>query len=359
MEIRPRHILKHLPGPILITGHTGFKGTWLTLMLKELGISCVGYSLRPQNDSLFSRLEMEGAIPEQFGNVCDFDRLLNFIQESQPTIILHLAAQPLVLNSYKEPRQTFSSNVMGTVNVLEAGTRTNSVKSIGIITTDKVYLNENGGKRFIESDPLRGKDPYSASKVGAEAAVAAWQQISNLTAGPRIFSLRAGNVIGGGDLGENRIIPDIVRGILNSEETTIRNPNSTRPWQHVLDPLYGYLLAVERSLEKFNFDALNFGPSDGSLQVNDVLSEFKNYFQGDFKFKLETNSKSRNMESVTLGLDSSLAETILGWIPKYSQREAIKITAEWWGQVINKGTNPKIVTKQQIYDFLSIQTSSK
>ena len=252
--------LKALSGPVLITGHTGFKGTWMTLLLEELGIETVGVSLPPTKDSLYGRLERKGAIKEEFVDIRDFKSLGNVVRELNPSAVFHMAAQPLVMESYKTPRETFETNVMGTANLLSAALAVRSIQAISVITTDKVYRNENTGRRFLESDPLAGKDPYSASKVGTEAVVSAWQQIVDVEGGPRIISVRAGNVIGGGDFAENRIIPDLVRGIISGKPVKIRNPRSTRPWQHVLDPLCGYVQSIEYSLSGGKTRQFNFGP---------------------------------------------------------------------------------------------------
>ena len=191
--------LSKLPGPILITGHTGFKGAWLTILLEHIGIPTIGYSLPPEKHSLYERANLEGRIPELFADIRDLLLVKDFMAKHKPSAIIHMAAQPLVLESYKSPRETFDTNVMGTVNILDAAFESDHVKAIIVVTTDKVYRNDNSGRAFIESDPLEGKDPYSASKVGAEAAVSAWQQIAKISDGPKVVSVRAGNVIGGGD----------------------------------------------------------------------------------------------------------------------------------------------------------------
>ena len=204
--------LRSQNGPVLLTGHTGFKGTWMTLLLEHLHVPVVGISLVPDKDSLYSLLGRKGVIPEDFIDIRDFNKLKDCFTKYKPSAVLHMAAQPLVLESYKSPRETFEVNVMGTANVLEASTTFSEIKSIGVITTDKVYRNNSQNIRgFIEMDSLEGKDPYSASKVGAESAVSAWRQISKKNTGQQIFSLRAGNVIGGGDQAKNRLMPDIVR----------------------------------------------------------------------------------------------------------------------------------------------------
>ena len=252
--------LRALDGPILITGHTGFKGTWLSLLLERMEIEYVGFSLPPTEDSLFSKLDRNNQAPSVFGDIRDISFVRAVFNKYKPSAVIHLAAQPLVLESYNTPVETFETNVMGTVNVLDIGIRLQSTKGIVAVTTDKVYRNDNTGRRFIETDPLVGKDPYSASKVGAEAAIAAWQQISRSSSDLSISSVRAGNVIGGGDSAKNRLLPDLVRGFINKQDVEIRNPNSTRPWQHVLDPLIGYLEVLEAGIISKSHLNYNFGP---------------------------------------------------------------------------------------------------
>ena len=206
--------LRDLPGPVLLTGHTGFKGTWMTFLLEHLDVPVVGYSLPAEKDSLYDRAERVGVIPEKFGDILNYELLEQFIDKHNPSTIIHMAAQPLVLKSYENPRATFDVNVMGTANVLDIAFKKDFIEAIVIVTTDKVYKNDDSGRAFIETDPLGGKDPYSASKVGTEAVVAAWQQIAKISGGPQVYSARAGNVIGGGDFAESRLIPDIIRGLV-------------------------------------------------------------------------------------------------------------------------------------------------
>jgi CDP-glucose 4,6-dehydratase len=327
--------LKALTGPVMITGHTGFKGTWMTLLLEELGIETVGISLPPTNDSLFTRLNRTGVIEEDFIDIRDFNSLDKAVRQFKPSAVFHMAAQPLVMESYKNPRETFETNVMGTANLLSIALSTESIRAVTVVTTDKVYKNENTGRRFVESDPLSGKDPYSASKVGTEAVVSAWQQIVDIEGGPKIVSVRAGNVIGGGDFAKNRLIPDLVRGVMSKNEVEIRNPLSTRPWQHVLDPLIGYIKAKEFLLGGGDVRHFNFGPSEKSLAVSAVVSIFKSHFGDNLKTKIITEETTTLMESTELDLDSSLAKNKLGWSPKLNQSQAIAKTAEWWKLVLN------------------------
>jgi CDP-glucose 4,6-dehydratase len=335
MEMPLGQRLRELPGPLLLTGHTGFKGTWMTFLLEHLNVPVVGYSLRPEKDSLFDRAERTGVIPEVFADIRDYAALEKFIDLHRPSTIIHMAAQPLVLKSYESPRETFDVNVMGTVNILDIAFKKDFVKAIIVVTTDKVYRNDNSGRAFVETDPLEGKDPYSASKVGAESVVAAWQQIEKVSGGPKVVSVRAGNVIGGGDWAKDRLLPDIVKSIFFSESIQIRNPESTRPWQHVLDPLVGYLFVLEYTLAgNINLDRINFGPPGPSLRVIDVLvmaQEFNLRNIGHIQLSHDKNFHEAN----TLSLDSSLSRTTLKFSPKFSQREAIFMTFNWWKRLID------------------------
>jgi len=342
--------LRGLPGPIMVTGHTGFKGTWLTLLLERLRIPVVGYSLAPQENSLFDRAERIGCIPEIFADIRDRDCVNKFLDEHKPSGIIHLAAQPLVLKSYESPLETFQVNVMGTANVMDVAFSKNYVKSIISVTTDKVYRNLSQSKRFIESDSLEGKDPYSASKVGTESVISAWQQIASKNGGPNITAVRAGNVVGGGDWAENRLIPDLIRGLIANKITSIRNPESTRPWQHVLDPLVGYLNAMELTLQGIEIRSINFGPREDSLPVSRVV-EIATGVWPDIK-TIFAGSQSNSTEAKFLDLDSSFAESKVGWEPRFSQEEAIKTTIEWWKNFIVGNQDVRDLCNSDIESYL-------
>jgi CDP-glucose 4,6-dehydratase len=327
--------LKALNGPILVTGHTGFKGTWLTLLLEKLDIQVVGLAKAPLENSLYNKLNRTGSIEEVIGDIRDNSVVESAFERFKPSSVIHLAAQPLVSESYKTPVLTFETNVIGSANILESGINCKSVKGIIAVTTDKVYKNEELGLKFKETDPLEGKDPYSASKVGSEAVISAWQQISKLKNGPQICSARAGNVIGGGDYTEGRLMKDIVNSLLNNENLAVRNPKSTRPWQHVLDPLRGYIMLLESSIENGNSLEMNFGPTEESLSVEEVLRKSQSYW-GAISDSTMSNclNASRTYtdfkESVKLDLDSTLARSLLGWQPKWNQLESIERTLKWW-----------------------------
>jgi len=343
--------LRELSGPILITGHTGFKGSWLTFLLEHLDVPVIGLSLPPEPDSLFARAQRTRKITESFIDIRDFNSVQQFMTAHRPSAVIHMAAQPLVLESYRTPRETFETNVMGTVNVLETSLQTDSVQAVVVVTTDKVYRNYNSGIAFIESDPLAGKDPYSASKVGAEAAVAAWQQISQVSGGPKVISVRAGNVIGGGDWAQNRIIPELIRGFSTQNLVTVRNPLSTRPWQHVLDPLRGYVMALEATLGGTVVDALNFGPDSRSLSVREIVKISRANWPSPTSVEFSDGSQSESIEAISLQLDSTRARNILNWNSRWEQNDSVVATIKWWDKVLNKSISPVDACKSDI-DFL-------
>jgi len=344
--------IRSLERAILITGHTGFKGSWLGMVLSALDIPYMGMSLKPEKDSLYLQARLMGRTTEEYLDIRNRNQVERFFLNNPPGAVIDLAAQPLVLKSYELPHETFDTNVLGTINLLHAAFSSEGCKAFIGVTTDKVYRNDNSGRRFVESDPLEGKDPYSSSKVGTESALAAWRQLSNLNNGPKVISVRAGNVIGGGDLSKNRIVPDIVRAISTGETAEIRNPNSTRPWQHVLDPLFGYLVALEKALSpnSLNHAAYNFGPIDPSASVSEVVAGFKEVFSTNLQIK-EHPGISR-YESTNLDLDSSLANRSLRWIPKWSQREAINLTALWWAKVLSQKVSPADACQSDISNYL-------
>lgn len=353
MENPPGQRLRELTGPLLLTGHTGFKGTWMTFLLEHLNVPVVGYSLLPEKDSLFDRAERMGAIPEAFADIRDYEALEQFIDLHKPSTIIHMAAQPLVLKSYESPRETFDVNVMGTVNVLDVAFKKDFVKAIIVVTTDKVYRNDNSGRAYVETDPLEGKDPYSASKVGAEAVVSAWQQISRIKLSKKVASVRAGNVIGGGDFAVDRIIPDIIRGILHDNEVVIRNPKSTRPWQHVIEPLAGYLLSLESLIcgnESVNF---NFGPEPLEIAVESIVkTAYLTFPELEKLIKMESSS-IHNYEAEVLKLNSDSANEHLNWKLRWNQEEAVFLTFNWWHKLLNEQVDPYDLCLSDIKKYFS------
>lgn len=329
-------ILRGQPGPVLVTGNTGFKGSWLTLLLETLGVPQVGYALEPEKNSLFRFLALDRRVYCKFGDVREETSVEKEFLIHEPSVVIHMAAQSLVLKSYEEPRETFDTNIMGTINVLQAARRVKSVKVVLVITTDKVYRNDGFGRRFIETDSLMGKDPYSASKVATESVCVAWNQLNLQSSGPKILVARAGNVIGGGDTNLDRLIPDIVRSLQNQKTLQIRNMTSTRPWQHVLDPLVGYIKYLEAELGRTNPPpALNFGPREASKNVAYVVQSAQKHFGNQLKYEI-LPSKTTPQEAHTLDLDSSLAETSLAWAPMWDQDLALDRTFDWWKKVLQQ-----------------------
>lgn len=328
-----RRALLGLPGPIMITGHTGFKGVWMTLLLERLGVDVVGLSLPPKEDSLYAKLNRVGKIKESFTDIRNYEGVLAFVEQVNPSVIFHFAAQPLVLDSFNHPRETFEINAMGTVNILDIAQSSKTINIVILATTDKVYRNDNSGKLFSEDDALGGQDPYSASKVGAEAAIKAWQELSSFHGKPKIISVRSGNVIGGGDMAENRLLPDMAKSLINQESIFLRNPDSTRPWQHVLDPLHGYLLVLAKAIDGECSDAYNFGPTSKSIPVYEVAKIALKVWKSDQLIKVLPQLEDAKKEANILNLNSDKARGHLGWKSVWSQRESIESTIKWWHKV--------------------------
>ena len=350
--------LRGLKGPILVTGHTGFKGTWLTLLLEYLEISVVGLSQQPMDNSLFNTLKRRGLLMEEFVDIRDQNLVKAVYEKFKPSAVIHMAAQPLVSEGYKNPILTFETNVIGTANILDFGIRREGVLGIVSVTTDKVYRNNESGVKFKEQDPLEGKDPYSASKVGSEASISAYQQISKINNGPPICSARAGNVIGGGDYTAGRLMNDISNSLIHDKALEVRNPNSNRPWQHVLDPLRGYIGLLEHAIKTGDSIAMNFGPSEASLSVEQVVTKSRECWSDITGNKepsyLETQQRLIQFaESVNLDLDSSLASSLLDWKPKWDQYESIERTLKWWHSVECKKMDPKDLCLSEVEEVLS------
>jgi CDP-glucose 4,6-dehydratase len=342
-------VLSKLEGPVLITGHTGFKGAWLTLLLESHGIEVAGYALPPDKHSLYTQLNREGQIQERLADIRDSQELQRFVQEVNPRYIVHLAAQPLVRRGYDEPLLTFETNAIGTANILDVGRRIDSVQAIAAITTDKVYRNDNSGHSFTEEAPLGGHDPYSASKVASEAAIMAWRSLNSGRVEKPIYSLRAGNVIGGGDLNTDRLLADIIRSFQKSETLLIRNPEATRPWQHVLDPLIGYLRALVVCPSGQDF---NFGPSEPSLSVKEVVTIVQSSGKLKFTFEIQSQLSERKTEAQKLQLNATAAGKELGWMECWSQEQSVNATIDWWESVLLNQTSPLEACQRDIATLL-------
>ena len=325
---------------IFITGHTGFKGSWLSIWLKSMDSVVMGYSLEPNTDpSLFYQASVSDNMQSVFGDIRDFEKLKRIMSDFDPEIIIHMAAQPLVRLSYKEPLETYSTNVLGTVNVLEAARSCKSLKVIINVTTDKCYENKGISRGYREDEPMGGYDPYSSSKGCSELVTSAYRRsFFSSSETPWLASARAGNVIGGGDWAEDRLIPDILRAFQNSENVIVRNPSSTRPWQHVLEPLSGYLvLAQELYLNGKSFSgAWNFGPKESDCKsVKWVIEEMAKLFGNNASWTMDMIDNPH--EAQFLKLDCSKAANNLNWSPRWSLKEALKLIVDWNTCYINGG----------------------
>jgi CDP-glucose 4,6-dehydratase len=337
---------------VLVTGHTGFKGSWLTLWLEALGAQVLGYSLAPERDSLFERATVGKGIQHITGDVRAYEPLRDVFDSFHPDIVFHLAAQALVRRSYAEPRATFDTNVGGTVNVLEAARMTKSVRAVVVVTSDKCYDNREWVWGYRESDALGGDDPYSASKGAAELVVGAYLRSFFGVDGRGVASVRAGNVIGGGDFAVDRILPDAVRAIQARQPLEVRNPLARRPWQHVLDPLAGYLALGAKLLEnpaKYS-GAWNFGPHhDDVLRVGPLV---KRFFQaigaGHSRDACGTGPHEANL--LWLACDKAAME--LDWHPVLAVGEAIDRTARWYRDVVFNGADARAACAEDRASFL-------
>ena len=338
---------------VLVTGHTGFKGAWLSLWLKKLGAKVIGYSLPPPTTpSLFSLARVADDMESVEGDIRDLEHLRAVIHRHQPDIVMHLAAQALVRYSYRNPVETYATNVMGTVHVLEAVRQSNSIRAVLNVTSDKCYENREWIWGYREVEPLGGHDPYSSSKACAELVTAAYRQSyftgSDESVGAVVASARAGNVIGGGDWAEDRLIPDVVRAFLREQAIMIRRPAAVRPWQHVLDPLGGYLLLLERMWDRKNrFDqAWNFGPSVHDAKPVQWIVERMMELWGD-KASMELDTSAQPHEAGMLSLDCSKARTALGWTPRLGLDKALEWTVEWY-KAYKRGDDMRGLTEGQI-----------
>lgn len=332
---------------ILVTGHTGFKGAWLSLWLGRLGARVVGLSLPAEGDGSRALFQPEVAASRAL-DLRDLQGVTDAVREHSPEIVFHLAAQSLVTRSSEDPTGTFATNVMGTVHVLEAACRTQQTRVVVNVTSDKCYANPGPARPFREDDPLGGKDAYSASKACSEIVTAAWRQSLRSGDAPAIATVRAGNVIGGGDYASNRIVPDIVRAIMSNQPVVLRHPSSTRPWQHVLEPLYGYLLLAQALHDDLKYEgAWNFGPDPSEVrQVRRLACRiFECWGKGS---ALEAQGASGVHEASDLKLDSSKSKRQLNWHPTIGVDDAVDLTVDWYRRVLERGEDPIAVTEWQI-----------
>ncbi len=333
---------------ILITGHTGFKGSWLTVWLSELGAQIIGYALKPPTKpNLFESAGIAEHITSLKGDIRDRKKIEYVFRKLNPEIVFHLAAQPLVRYSYREPVLTYETNVLGTVNLLEACRHSSSVRVIVNVTSDKCYENREWIWGYRENDPLGGFDPYSSSKACAELVTNAYRntyfnpQEYNKTHKIALSSVRAGNVIGGGDWGLDRLIPDCIKALSKNKTIIIRNPKATRPWQYVLDPIAGYLLLASRMYtDPVSFSgAWNFAPDDENMLTVEEIAKLTIQHWGRGKYIIEKSIQPH--ESNLLRLDSSKARISLGWKPLYSVHEALERTIKWYKYFYSAQKNKK------------------
>lgn len=336
---------------IFVTGHTGFTGGWACLWLKSIGADIAGYSLEPDTKpSLFEATRLAEDRQSTFGDICDYNSLYGAISNFQPDLILHLAAQPLVRRSYREPLRTFLVNAQGTAHVLEAARSVKSVKGVLCITTDKVYKNNEWPWPYRENDPLGGKDPYSASKAAAEMVIQSYAASYPWSdgQGPAIATARGGNIIGGGDWSEDRLIPDFVRAVVQGHALTLRYPDATRPWQHVLALVHGYLVILSGLASGDPgrvAKAWNLGPQDArQYSVRDVLELMSHSWKRPALEYMDNPLP----EAQALALDSSLARNQLGWSPAWDTERVVRETAAWYRDYYANPDSARAITIAQI-----------
>ena len=339
---------------ILVTGHTGFKGAWLSMILLSMGARVSGISLKPQNKrgNLYKIFKLKSSMKSYYVDLRNINKLNNTIKKVNPDMIFHLAAQPYVLRSYKNPIETISSNIMGLANLLEACRGLKRIKAILNVTTDKCYENLEQNIPFKESDRLGGKDIYSASKACSEIISKSYFQSFFQDLDINLSTARAGNIIGGGDFGEDRIVPDLIESVEKGKFLNVRSPNSVRPWQHVFDVLNGYMILMKRSFNRrSSFESFNFSPKSRQVvkvkNVVDLLSSQLNFKKIKYK-KIKTKK-----ESIILRLNPNNAKQILKWECKYNINECIKKTASWYSAYLRK-EDMILYSKKEINDFFNL-----
>src|SRR6266481_6114608 len=334
---------------VFLTGHTGFKGAWTSLLLRRFGASVYGYALPPVHpSSLFVAAKVANDVDQRFADIRDLGALSDAVSEARPDIIIHMAAQALVRPSYSEPVETFATNVMGTVHVLEAARRQPSVQAILIVTTDKCYENNGQQAAFREDDRLGGNDPYSNSKACAELVTDSYRRSFFGAAGAaRIATARAGNVFGGGDWARDRLVPDTMQAFLDGETLRIRNPNSVRPWQHVLDPVLGYLTLVERLVDDESFvGGWNDGPAtESEVSVRKVVEHLLALWGDDAQWT--SDSGPHPHEAAYLKLDCDKARARLNWTPRLDLVQGLGLTVDWY-KALQHGRNLRQVSLEQL-----------
>ena len=341
---------------VFVTGHTGFKGSWLCKILANWGADVTGYSLEPPtNPNLFEIADIGSDVKSVIGDIRDYDSLKKAFDEAQPEIVLHLAAQPIVRDSYKMPAYTYETNVMGTVNILECVRLSNCVKSFLNVTTDKVYENKEWQWGYRENEPLDGFDPYSNSKSCSELVTHSYKNSFFSDGRVAISTARAGNVIGGGDFANDRIIPDCVRALEKREPITVRNPYSTRPYQHVLEPLFAYLMIAKAQYQDISVaDYYNVGPDEcDCVTTGELVDMFVKYCDGKIS-RTDKSEENAVHEANFLKLDCSKLKSALNWKPHWHVTDAVEKTVEWSQIWLDKGDVRKCMD-EQIENFLESQ----
>ena len=339
---------------VFITGHTGFKGSWLCKILSNWGAEVTGYSLEPPTTpNLFDTANIAEDINSVIGDIRDYDSLKKAFDEAKPEIVMHLAAQPIVRDSYKMPAYTYETNVMGTVNILECVRQSDCVKSFLNVTTDKVYENKEWQWGYRENEPLDGFDPYSNSKSCSELVTHSYKNSFFADGKTAISTARAGNVIGGGDFANDRIIPDCVRALEKGEDIVVRNPYSTRPYQHVLEPLYAYLMIAKAQYEDIKYaDYYNVGPDEcDCVTTGELVDLFVKYVDGKIK-RVDKSEANAVHEANFLKLDCSKLKSVFGWKPHWHVTDAVEKTVEW-SQVWLKNGDVRKCMDEQINNFLN------
>lgn len=337
---------------VLVTGHTGFKGTWLCEILHYLGAEVIGYALdSPTDPSVFSILKTDVRIDSVLGDIRNFEKLEQTFQDNKPEIVFHLAAQPIVKTSYAEPRYTYETNVMGTVNILESVRKTDSVKSVVNVTTDKVYENNEWCWGYRENDRLDGYDPYSNSKSCSELVTVSYVRSFFEDSYTAVSTARAGNVIGGGDFATNRIIPDCVRAASQGKEIIVRNPYSIRPYQHVLEPIFAYMMIAEKQYSNKEYSGCyNIGPEMKSCVTTGEITDLFCKSWGNVSWKNISEINALH-EANFLKLDCSKIDQKFGWRSKWEIEQSISKTVEWYKAFYNKENVYKL-TIRQLEDYL-------
>ena len=346
---------------VLLTGHTGFKGSWLSLWLQKLGVDLIGFSKSvPTKPSLFELADIGKNMTSIMGDITSIENITNVVKQHNPEIIVHMAAQSLVHKSYDQPLETFSTNIMGTVNLLEAIRNTSKKCVIINVTSDKCYENQELSRGYKENDPMGGYDPYSSSKGCAELITSSFRNSffkdsNNKDYDISLASVRAGNVIGGGDWADNRIVPDIMRGILDKKIIKIRNPTSVRPWQYVLEPLRGYLELAEKlyNYKSEYTESWNFGPEiDDAKPVSWLVNEIVEMWGENIEVDFDNDDLDHKHETNFLRLDCSKAKSKLKWNPKIKLEEGLKLTVNWYKQY-EQTKELREFTENQIEEYLS------